>query len=53
MTEDGRRADIEERGPGADYCVFAVMESLLDKLKLLDYEEKLLAKQNIVRNLSR
>lgn len=53
MTEDGRRADSEDRGPGADYCVFTVMEGLLEKLKLLDYEEKVLAKHNIVKNLSR
>ncbi|CAF95665.1 unnamed protein product [Tetraodon nigroviridis] len=53
MTEDGRRADGEDRGPGADYCVFAAMEGLLEKLKLLDYEEEVLAKHNIVKNLSR
>lgn len=53
MAEDGRRADGEERGPGADYCAFAVMEGLLEKLKLLDYEEKVLAKHNIAKNLSR
>uniref|UniRef100_H2TN72 Intraflagellar transport protein 57 homolog n=1 Tax=Takifugu rubripes TaxID=31033 RepID=H2TN72_TAKRU len=45
---DGRRPD--DRGPGADYCVFALMEGLLEKLKLLDYE-KVLAKH--IRNLSR
>lgn len=45
---DGRRPD--DRGPGADYCVFALMEGLLEKLKLLDYE-KVLAKR--IKNLSR
>lgn len=53
MTDDGRRADSDDRGPGADYGVFAVMEGLLQKLKLLEYEEKVLAKHNIVKNLSR
>lgn len=45
---DGRWPD--DCGPGADYCVFALMEDLLEKLKLLDYE-KVLAKR--IENLSR
>lgn len=53
MAEDGRRAEGEERGPGAAYGGLAVMEGLLDKLKLLDHEEELLAKHNGVKSLSR
>lgn len=53
MAEDVRRDDGEDRGPGADYGTFAVMEGLLEKLKLLDYEEKVLVKHNIMKNLSR
>uniref|UniRef100_A0A8C7KZM3 Intraflagellar transport protein 57 homolog n=1 Tax=Oncorhynchus kisutch TaxID=8019 RepID=A0A8C7KZM3_ONCKI len=37
----------DERGPGAAYQMFVVMEDLLDKLKLLDYEEEVLAKHNM------
>ncbi|XP_062843845.1 intraflagellar transport protein 57 homolog [Trichomycterus rosablanca] len=48
MADDGRRADDEdERGPGAQYQMFVVMEDLLDKLKLLDYEEHVLVKHNM------
>lgn len=53
MAEDGRRADGEDRGPGAAYGGFAVMEGLLEKLKLLDYEEQVLAKHNSAKSLSR
>uniref|UniRef100_A0AAY4ALG8 Intraflagellar transport protein 57 homolog n=1 Tax=Denticeps clupeoides TaxID=299321 RepID=A0AAY4ALG8_9TELE len=35
------------RGPGAAYQMFVVMEDLLDKLKVLDYEQELLAKHNM------
>ncbi|KAG8587262.1 hypothetical protein GDO81_005616 [Engystomops pustulosus] len=52
MTEDGRRMEEEERGPGAVFHVFVLMEDLLEKLKLLDYEEDLLRKQNM-RPISR
>lgn len=45
---DERQPD--DRGPGADYYVFTLMEDLLEKLKLLDYE-KVLAKR--IKNLSR
>ncbi|XP_030631631.1 intraflagellar transport protein 57 homolog [Chanos chanos] len=47
MAEDSRRGDEDERGPGAQYHMFVVMEDLLDKLKLLDYEEEILAKHNM------
>ncbi|KAM9349710.1 intraflagellar transport protein 57 homolog [Symphorus nematophorus] len=52
MADDGRRGDEDERGPGAAHQVFVVMESLLDKLKVLNYEEEVLAKHNM-KNLSR
>ncbi|NXT77484.1 IFT57 protein, partial [Zapornia atra] len=41
-----------ERGPGAAYHVFVLMEDLLDKLKLLSYEEEALRRHNM-RPLSR
>ncbi|KPP60771.1 hypothetical protein Z043_121198 [Scleropages formosus] len=37
----------EERGPGALYHMFVLMEDLLDKLKLLDYESEVLEKHNM------
>uniref|UniRef100_A0A3Q3M712 Intraflagellar transport protein 57 homolog n=1 Tax=Mastacembelus armatus TaxID=205130 RepID=A0A3Q3M712_9TELE len=40
------------RGPGAAHQVFVVMECLLEKLKVLNYEEEVLAKHNM-KNLSR
>ncbi|KAM9458088.1 intraflagellar transport protein 57 homolog [Salvelinus alpinus] len=46
MVDDNRRGD-DERGPGEAYQMFVVMEDLLDKLKLLDYEEEVLAKHNM------
>ncbi|KAG8013768.1 Intraflagellar transport protein 57-like protein [Nibea albiflora] len=53
MADDGgRRADEEERGPGAAHQVFVVMECLLEKLKVLNYEEQVLHKHNM-KNLSR
>uniref|UniRef100_A0A7N8XJ59 Intraflagellar transport protein 57 homolog n=1 Tax=Mastacembelus armatus TaxID=205130 RepID=A0A7N8XJ59_9TELE len=52
MAEDGRRGDEDERGPGAAHQVFVVMECLLEKLKVLNYEEEVLAKHNM-KNLSR
>lgn len=36
-----------ERGPGAAYHMFVVMEDLVEKLKLLRYEEELLRKSNL------
>ncbi|NXK30480.1 IFT57 protein, partial [Piprites chloris] len=56
----GRRGERErpadegpaERGPGAAFHMFVVMEDLLDKLKLLSYEEEALRRHNM-RPLSR
>uniref|UniRef100_A0A3P9AA86 Intraflagellar transport protein 57 homolog n=1 Tax=Esox lucius TaxID=8010 RepID=A0A3P9AA86_ESOLU len=47
MADDNRRGEDDERGPGAAYQMFVVMEDLLDKLKLLDYEEEVLSKHNM------
>ncbi|XP_076155950.1 intraflagellar transport protein 57 homolog [Alosa pseudoharengus] len=47
MADDGRRGEEDERGPGAAYQMFVVMEDLLDKLKVLNYEEEVLAKHNM------
>lgn len=52
MAEDGRRGDEEDRGPGAAYRGIVVMESLLEKLNVLNYEEEVLSKHNM-KNLSR
>ncbi|XP_034410742.1 intraflagellar transport protein 57 homolog isoform X1 [Cyclopterus lumpus] len=52
MADDGRRGDEDERGPGATHHVFVVMEVLLEKLKVLNYEEEVLAKHHM-RSLSR
>lgn len=52
MADDGRRGEEEERGPGAAHQVFVVMECLLEKLKVLNYEEEVLANHNM-KNLSR
>lgn len=38
---------IVDRGPGAAYHMFVVMEDLAEKLKLLCYEEELLRKNNL------
>lgn len=38
---------VVERGPGAAYHMFVVMEDLVEKLKLLRYEEDLLRKNNL------
>lgn len=43
---------VAERGPGAAYHMFVLMEELLDKLKLLSYEEEALRRHNM-RPLSR
>ncbi|XP_043110426.1 intraflagellar transport protein 57 homolog [Puntigrus tetrazona] len=40
-------AEEEERGPGSVYQMFVLMEDLLDKLKVLDYEQHVLDKHNI------
>ncbi|MEE6470006.1 hypothetical protein FKM82_008841 [Ascaphus truei] len=47
MTEDSRRGDEEDRGPGAAFHMFVLMEDLIDKLKLLNYEEEVLRKHNM------
>ncbi|XP_043546165.1 intraflagellar transport protein 57 homolog isoform X2 [Chiloscyllium punctatum] len=47
MADDGRRGDEGERGPGAVYQMFVTMEDLLDKLKLLNYEENLIRRNNM------
>ncbi|KAM4700974.1 intraflagellar transport protein 57 homolog isoform 1-T2 [Discoglossus pictus] len=47
MAEDSRRVEDDERGPGAAYQMFVLMEDLLDKLKLLNYEEEVLRKHNM------
>ncbi|KAK5860461.1 hypothetical protein PBY51_021936 [Eleginops maclovinus] len=52
MADEGRRGEEEDRGPGAVHQVFVVMEGLLEKLKVLNYEEEILAKHNM-KNLSR
>ena len=48
MAEEnaGGAGEILEGGPGLAYMPFVVMEDLLDKLKLLNYEEVSL--ENIV-----
>lgn len=43
---------VAERGPGAAHHMFVLMEELLDKLKLLSYEEEALRRHNM-RPLSR
>uniref|UniRef100_A0A8C4SX95 Intraflagellar transport protein 57 homolog n=1 Tax=Erpetoichthys calabaricus TaxID=27687 RepID=A0A8C4SX95_ERPCA len=52
MSEESRRSEDYEPGPGAAYTLFVVMEELLDKLKLLNYEEEVLRRNN-VKSLSR
>ncbi|KAM9320611.1 intraflagellar transport protein 57 homolog [Gastrophryne carolinensis] len=52
MAEDNRKMEEEDRGPGAAFQVFVLMEDLLEKLKLLNYEEEALKKHNM-RPISR
>lgn len=41
MSEDKRRGeDVEDGGPGLVYMPFVIMEEILDKLRLLDYERQ-------------
>lgn len=47
MADEARRGEEDERGPGAAYNMFVVMEDLLDKLKLLEYEAEVLGKHNM------
>ncbi|XP_037537338.1 intraflagellar transport protein 57 homolog [Nematolebias whitei] len=51
MSEEARRGEEDDRGPGSVHQVFVVMENLLEKLKVLNYEE-VLSKHNM-KNLSR
>lgn len=44
---EGAGEAVVERGPGAAYHMFVVMEDLVEKLKLLRYEEELLRKNNL------
>ncbi|KAB0341776.1 hypothetical protein FD754_018702 [Muntiacus muntjak] len=44
---EGAGEVVVERGPGAAYHMFVVMEDLVEKLKLLRYEEDLLRKSNL------
>lgn len=44
---EGAGEAVVERGPGAAYHMFVVMEDLVEKLKLLRYEEELLRKSNL------
>ncbi|XP_036706957.1 intraflagellar transport protein 57 homolog isoform X2 [Balaenoptera musculus] len=44
---EGAGEAVVERGPGAAYHMFVVMEDLVEKLKLLRYEEDLLRKNNL------
>ncbi|XP_075993700.1 intraflagellar transport protein 57 homolog [Genypterus blacodes] len=41
MADDGRRGEEDERGPGGVHHQFVLMENLLEKLKLMNYEEVL------------
>ena len=43
-TSDDGGGTLVDGGPGLAYMPFVVMEDLLDKLKLLDYEEVILTK---------
>ncbi|XP_041848403.1 intraflagellar transport protein 57 homolog [Melanotaenia boesemani] len=52
MADNGRRGEEDDRGPGAIHQVFVLMENLLEKLKVLNYEEEVLGKHNM-KNLSR
>uniref|UniRef100_UPI003AAC899A intraflagellar transport protein 57 homolog n=1 Tax=Centroberyx gerrardi TaxID=166262 RepID=UPI003AAC899A len=52
MADDNRRGEDDDRGPGGAHQMFIVMEDLLEKLKVLDYEEEVLAKHNM-KTLSR
>ncbi|GAA6085697.1 intraflagellar transport protein 57 homolog [Tachysurus ichikawai] len=47
MADENRREDEDDRSPGLQHQMFLIMEDLLDKLKLLDYEEHVLVKHNM------
>ncbi|XP_017365913.1 intraflagellar transport protein 57 homolog [Cebus imitator] len=44
---EGAGEVVVERGPGAAYHMFVVMEDLVEKLKLLRFEEEFLRKSNL------
>ncbi|KAL0600528.1 Intraflagellar transport protein 57-like protein, partial [Plecturocebus cupreus] len=44
---EGAGEVVAERGPGAAYHMFVVMEDLVEKLKLLRFEEEFLRKSNL------
>ncbi|XP_075051015.1 intraflagellar transport protein 57 homolog [Mixophyes fleayi] len=47
MAEESRRMEEDDNGPGAAFKVFVLMEDLIEKLKLLDFEEEVLRKHNM------
>ncbi|KAI8767462.1 intraflagellar transport protein 57 isoform X1 [Biomphalaria glabrata] len=50
MSEDKRRGggdEVEDGGPGLIYMPFVIMEELLDKLRLLEYEKEFSKKMNL------
>lgn len=49
MSEDKKRGgdDVEDGGPGLVYMPFVIMEELLDKLRLLDYDREFSRKMNL------
>lgn len=50
MSEDRRRGggdEVEDGGPGLAYMPFVIMEELLDKLRLLDYDRDFSRKMNL------
>ena len=49
MADDKKRGgdEGEDVGPGLVYMPFVVMEELLDKLRLLDYEKDFVRKLNL------
>ena len=48
MSEDKKRGeDVEDGGPGLVYMPFVIMEDLLDKLRLLDYEQDFCRERNM------
>uniref|UniRef100_A0A8C3TQF1 Intraflagellar transport protein 57 homolog n=1 Tax=Catharus ustulatus TaxID=91951 RepID=A0A8C3TQF1_CATUS len=48
LSRDRAEEGPAERGPGAAFHMFVLMEDLLDKLKLLSYEEEALRRHNMV-----
>ncbi|XP_061484097.1 intraflagellar transport protein 57 homolog isoform X1 [Rhineura floridana] len=52
-AEEGDATGAVERGPGAVYHMFVMMEDLLEKLKLLNYEEEAALRSHNMRPPSR